>query len=269
MILMFHTIILGTVQGLCEFLPVSSSGHLALLQHFFGFGEENLVAFDLLLHCATVLVIVIFFWRDIWQILAEWFGGWLSHKRHSGWAYGWAILIATLITGIIGLPLRKVVDEMSSSPLYVGCGLIFTAIVLAFVPLISRSNRNSSLLKIAIAVGIAQGFAVLPGVSRSGMTIAAGLFMGLGVSEAFRFSFLVSVPAVAGASMLEALKLIRGKEALFLPDGTVWAVIAAFVFGLAALGIMRRLVLAGKWAYFGLYCLVAGAAAVLLSLQVF
>lgn len=265
----FQTFILGVVQGLCEFLPVSSSGHLALLQHFFGFGDENLIAFDLLLHCATVLVILIFFWPDIWQIIVEWLGGWFSSKKLSGWSYGWAIIIATIITGILGLPLRKVVDEMSSSPLYVGCGLIFTALVMAFVPVISRDGRNSSLLSIAVVVGIAQGVAVLPGVSRSGMTIAAGLLMGLGVSEAFRFSFLISVPAVLGASLLEALKVIKGTEGVFLPNGYVWAVAAAFVLGFLALGLMRRLVLAGKWAYFGFYCLIIGVLAVLSSLNIF
>ena len=264
-----HTFILGAVQGLCEFLPVSSSGHLALLQHFFGFRDDNLVAFDLLLHCATVSVIVIFFWRDIWQIITEWFGGWITGKRLSGWSYGWAIIIATILTGIIGLPLRKVVDTASSSPLFVGAGLIMTAFIMALVPLISKTQKNSSLLSIAVAVGIAQGIAVLPGVSRSGMTIAAGLFMGLGVSEAFRFSFLVSVPAVLGASLLEALKAARGTEAVFLPSGYLWAVLAAFLLGFMALGLMRKLVLAGKWAYFGFYCLIVGALAVLSSLEIF
>lgn len=264
-----QTFILGAVQGLCEFLPVSSSGHLALLQHFFGFRDENLVAFDLLLHCATVLVILIFFRRDIWQIIIEWLGGWFTSKRLSGWSYGWAIIISTIITGALGLPLRKIVDAMSSSPLYVGCGLIFTALVMSVVPVISRSSKNSSLMSIAVVVGIAQGIAVLPGVSRSGMTIAAGLVMGLGVSEAFRFSFLISVPAVLGASLLEALKVIKGTEGVFLPTGYLWAILAAFVLGFLALGLMRRLVLAGKWAYFGFYCLIVGVLAVLSSLEIF
>ena len=264
-----HTFILGAVQGLCEFLPVSSSGHLALLQHFFGFRDENLVAFDLLLHCATVLVIMLFFWRDIAQIIAEWCGGWITGRRLSGWSYGWAIIIATVLTGIIGLPLRKVVDEVSTSPLFVGAGLIFTSFIMSLVPIISRTQKNASLLMIAVVVGIAQGVAVLPGVSRSGMTIAAGLLMGLGVNEAFRFSFLISVPAVLGASLLEALKVVKSPDAVFLPSGYMWAVLAAFVLGFLALGLMRRLVLAGKWAYFGFYCMIVGILAVLSSLEIF
>lgn len=263
-----HTFILGLVQGICEFLPVSSSGHLAILQNFFGFNNNNLVAFDLLLHCATVLVVFIYFRHDIIRLIIEWFGGWVSRKRAGGWAYGWAILIANFMTALIGLPLRKIVDIFTDRPIYVGTGLILTAFVLIFVPIMSDRRRNSSLLKIAFVVGIAQGIAVLPGVSRSGMTLAAGLFMGLGAAEAFRFSFLVSIPAVLGATLLEALKFFKSGETLFMPDGYIWAVIAAFVLGLASLGFMRKLILAGKWAYFGLYCLIAGSAVILFSLRI-
>ena len=259
---MIQTLILGIIQGLCEFLPVSSSGHLALLQYYFGFGNENLVAFDLLLHLGTVLALIIYFWKDIIQVLREWFGGWFG-KKYSGWSYGWAILIATFFTGIIGLSLRDTVDEISSSPVLTSCGLIFTAIILSFVPIVSKSERNSSLLKIAIFVGIAQGIAVLPGVSRSGMTIAASLFMGMGVSEAFRFSFMISIPAILGANLLEGLKLLKSPESIFLPEGYLLAVIAAFILGLASLGIMRKLVASEKWAYFGIYCLVIGAATII------
>ena len=266
---MLKTFILGAVQGICEFLPVSSSGHLALLQNFFGFGNENLVAFDLLLHCATVLVILIYFFSDIVNILYDWFGGWFTSKKRSGWSYGWAILIASFLTALIGLPMRKVVDEVSSSIFYVGCGLIFTALIMLIVPIISRHRQNSSLLKIAVIVGIAQGIAVLPGVSRSGMTIAAGLFMGLGISEAFRFSFLISVPAVLGASLLEALKMLKSPEAIFLPEGWLYAVIGAFVLGFASLSLMRKLVLAEKWAYFGIYCLLVGILAILTTQHIF
>ncbi|MBQ7733674.1 MAG: undecaprenyl-diphosphate phosphatase [Synergistaceae bacterium] len=265
---MLQTIILGVVQGLCEFLPVSSSGHLALLQNLFGLANNNLVAFDLLLHCATVLVILIFFWRDIVKILTDWFGGCFSHRyrKRPGWLYGWAVLIATFLTGVIGLPLRKAVDFISGDIFYIGLGLIFTALVMLIVPLISKRRVNSSFVKIAVCVGIAQGVAVLPGVSRSGMTIMAGLLVGLGVSEAFRFSFLISVPAVLGASLLEFLKLFKSGEPVFLPDGYIFALISAFVLGLTALGLMRKLVLAGKWGYFGVYCLLIGCIAIFLSL---
>ena len=268
---MIKTLILGAVQGLCEFLPVSSSGHLALFQIFMGF-SDNLVAFDILLHFATLLAVVLFFWRDIWRILADWFGGWLTKntdKRRSGWSYGWAIIIASIITAAIGLSLKSTVERASESLLFVGFGEIFTGVVLLLVPVFSRSRKNSSLLKIAIAVGIAQGIAVLPGVSRSGMSIAMGLFMGLGISEAFRFSFLISIPAILGATLLEALKFLKGGEITYLPDGWVWGAVVAFVLGVASLRFMKGLVDAGKWAYFGLYCLIIGSIAVLIGWGIF
>ena len=260
---MLHSIILGAVQGLCEFLPVSSSGHLALFQIFMGFGE-NMLTFDILLHFATLLAVVLYFWRDILQILREWFGGWFG-KRRSGWAYGWAIIIASMITAVIGLALKSTAEKFSESLILVGAGEIFTGIVLVMIPILSSSRRNSSLLSIAIFVGLAQGIAVLPGVSRSGMSIAMALFMGLGISEAFRFSFLISIPAVLGATLLECVKFLKSGQPVFMPEGYIWGAVVAFVLGLLALIFMRRLVNAKNWALFGVYCLIVGALAVFLS----
>ena len=258
---MIKTLVLGAVQGLCEFLPVSSSGHLALFQILFGY-SDNLVAFDILLHFATLIAVVLFFWRDIWEILRDWFGGWFTKNRRSGWSYGWAIIIASFVTAVLGLSLKGTVEKASESMLFVGLGELFTAVVLLMIPVFSRRPSNSSLLAIALAVGFAQGVAVLPGVSRSGMSIAMGLFMGLTISEAFRFSFLISIPAVLGATLLEVLKYVKGGEAVFLPEGWLWGALAAFLLGIASLKFMKGLVDAGKWVYFGLYCLVIGLLAV-------
>ncbi|MBQ9433659.1 MAG: undecaprenyl-diphosphate phosphatase [Synergistaceae bacterium] len=264
---MIKTLILGAVQGLCEFLPVSSSGHLAIFQIFMGF-DENLLAFDILLHFATLLAVVIFFWRDIWKILADWFGGWFTSKRRSGWAYGWAIIIASFVTAVLGLGIKDIAESASESLVLVGCGELFTGIVLLMIPMFARSRSNSSLLKIALAVGFAQGIAVMPGISRSGMSIAMGLFMGLGISEAFRFSFLISIPAILGATLLECVKVLKGGEMVYLPEGWIWGAVVAFVLGMASLKFMKGLVDAGKWAYFGIYCLIIGAIAVGLPLAV-
>ena len=292
-----HTFILGMVQGLCEFLPVSSSGHLALLQNFFGFNQDGLLAFDLLLHCATVGVILLFFRREVGLLLVQWFGGWFSPAFRSGggnspetpssarkswgWKYGWFILLASALTAAIGLPLKKTVESVMGSPLAVGCGLLVTAAILATVPILAGGGDDSPEkksrpaweesdlpLKAVIAVGIVQGLAVFPGISRSGSTIAAGLIMGLAVGEAFRFSFLISVPAVLGASLLEGIKLYRD-GGLALPAGWLWAAAAAFVLGWIALKLMHRLVLSGRWAYFGLYCLFLGSGAILAALEIF
>ena len=233
-----------------------------MFQIFMGF-DENMLTFDILLHFATLLAVVLYFWRDILQILTDWFGGWFSDKRRSGWSYGWAVIIASIITAVIGLALKSTAEKFSESLTLVGAGEIFTGLVLILIPILSSSRGNSSLLKIAIAVGIAQGIAVLPGVSRSGMSIAMGLFMGLGITEAFRFSFLISIPAILGATLLECVKFMKSGEAVFLPEGYMAGAVIAFVLGLGALIFMRRLVNARNWAYFGIYCLIVGVIAVL------
>lgn len=262
-------IVLGAVQGLCEFLPVSSSGHLALLQAFFGLGQEGLLAFDLLLHCATVLAVLIFFRKGIATLAKGWIWGCVSSAGRSseGWRWGWAILLACAATALIGLSLKGGAERMMASPLAVGCGLLTTAAILALVPLIPE--RGAALTwKTALVVGIAQGLAVLPGVSRSGASIVAGLLMGLAVGDAFRFSFLISIPAILGASLLEGMEIHRPGAAA-LPEGWPLAVAVAFVLGWLSLKAMRRLVLSGKWAWFGLYCLLVGSVAILSTVDIF
>ena len=259
-----ETFVLGAVQGLCEFLPVSSSGHLALLQNRFGIGGEGLLAFDLLLHCATLLAVLIFFRRDLYALASGWLRGCVSRSARGseGWRYGWTILAATVATGVVAMPLRGTVESAMGSPIAVGGGLLVTAGLLFLVPLFPDRERKLW-LGAALAVGFVQGLAVFPGVSRSGSTIAAGLFLGLSVAEAFRFSFLLSIPAILGASLLEGLKLQRVGGAL--PVGWGWAAAAAFVLGWLALILLRRLVLSGRWVYFGVYCLLLGIAVIVSS----
>lgn len=263
----WQTLILGIVQGVTEFLPVSSSGHLALLQTFFDFGGDNLLAFDLLLHCATLLAVLIFFRNDIVELLVDWFGGLVRAEKRSseGWRMGWAILAGTLVTAVIGLPLKGVVEKAMESRICVGAGLLVTAGLLCMVPLLPERQRSIT-LRIALFVGFVQGLAVLPGISRSGSTIVAGLFLGLAVSEAFRFSFLMSIPAILGASFLEFLKVLRGP--FVLPPGWLPAAAVAFVLGWIALATLRRLVLSGRWAYFGIYCFFLGLFAILSEVMV-
>ena len=191
------------------------------------------------------------------------------NNRRSGWAYGWAIIIASFVTAVLGLGLKNIAESASESLILVGCGELFTGIVLLMIPVFVHSRGNASLLKIALAVGFAQGIAVMPGISRSGMSIVMGLFMGLGISEAFRFSFLISIPAVLGATLLECVKALKGGGAIYLPEGWIAGAVIAFIFGIASLRFMKGLVDAGKWAYFGVYCLIIGAIAVCLSVGIF
>ena len=246
------SVLQGILQGMTEYLPVSSSGHLVIFQHVFG-GMKQSLAFDLLLHLATVLSTLIYFRRDILSLLAEFFRGFASSRdeRGEGWFFGWAVLFGSVPTAVIGLLLKDSVEAAGQSLVFVGSALFVTGAVLFLTSLLPQ-GRKKICVTIGIVVGIAQGLAVFPGISRSGMTLAAGILCGLSAAEAFRFSFLLSLPAVTGAALLE---LSEGIQAAELPQG--WAA-GAFLSGIAALYLLRRFVLRGKWRAFALYCAAAG-----------
>jgi undecaprenyl-diphosphatase len=254
----WQTLILGGVQGVTEFLPISSSGHLALLQTFFEVPSGNLLAFDLMLHFATALAVLIFFRREVLKIGVQWFKGLFSKKarKAEGWRYGWLLLAGTTVTAAVALPLRGAVEKAMSSHFAVGAGLLVTAGLLCLVPLVPERQRALS-LETALLVGLAQGLAVFPGVSRSGSTLAVALFMGLTRQDAFRLSFLMSLPAILGANLLEAVNMPRHPLGV-LPQGCLGAAAAAFLLGCLSLAFLRRLVLSGRWPYFGLYCFLLG-----------
>lgn len=252
---------LGILQGLTEFLPVSSSGHLSIFQNLAGFDVPPL-GFDLVLHGATLLATLFFFRQAWWNVLSEWLGGWrmLPGQRPPGWKTGWAILVGTAVTAAIGLPLKPFVESAMGSLVVVGSLLLVNAGIL-FVSgrLASRSKGRPVDLPVGLGVGFAQGLAVFPGISRSGSTICSGLFLGLTPGEAFDFSFLMSLPSVLGAILLEILDL--GGTAGFLeslPAGWWQGAAAAFISGLFALAVLRRFVVRGRWNGFAAYSATVG-----------
>ena len=269
---MYQGIILGILQGLTEFLPVSSSGHLVLGQIFFGITGSQLI-FDISLHVGTLLAILVVYFSDIASILASVFGFFSKalsgkpvnhlftddpHLRMAG-----LILVGSVPTAVIGLFIKQYEAVLFSSALIVGFMLILTGIILW----VSRNYYTAEPIgkgfgiKKAIFIGTVQGLAVLPGLSRSGSTIAAGMVAGLDRHTSARFSFLLSVPAVAGAELL-GLKDIM-EQGLSIDLVTICGTIAAFISGLIALKILLRLVHAGRFHLFAPYCWLAGAAALL------
>ena len=262
-----QAVLLGALQGATEFLPVSSSGHLALAQIFLGFQEAPL-AYDLLLHLATVLATVLYFGRDILELTGEWLMGFVNPnaRRWTGWRYGWAVVAATGLTAAVGLPLKPYVEIGASNSLWVGLGLLITASVLLGSRWIPQRTRRLG-LGTGLLVGVVQGLAVMPGVSRSGSTIVAGLASGLEPQEAFRFSFLLSIPAIVGANLVE-LHHIGGVSAFLaaLPEGWGLGFASAFGAGFLSLMALRRVSLFGVWWIFGAYCLVLGGATVAATL---
>ena len=264
----FDALTLGLLQGLTEFLPVSSSGHLGIAQILMGAEEPNL-AFDLTLHMATLLAVAIFFYRDIAVLFTEWLYGFFNRKARSwaGWRFGWAMILGTAITGPLGILLKPWAEIASMNLLWLGANLWITALLLLSTKYMADGRELVSIRTGAIA-GFVQGLAVMPGISRSGSTIWIGLLCGLSREEAFRFSFLLSIPAIVGATLYEARDL-GGSAEFFsaLPDGWIFGAFVAFVSGLGSLFLLRRLLVSDRWRFFAFYCMLIGSVAIVSSLM--
>ncbi|HPD96756.1 MAG TPA: undecaprenyl-diphosphate phosphatase [Synergistales bacterium] len=252
--------LLGLLQGFTEFLPVSSSGHLVIAQSLFGW-QDPAIAFDVMLHLATMAATLVFFRKEIFYLALGWFGGLVSRagRDHPGWRYGWSVLAGSVATVAIVLVTRPVIHVFFGNTLFVGLALVFTGAVLWYGNGISVKDGEVS-VPTGLMVGLAQGLAAFPGLSRSGLTIIAGLKSGLGREEAFSFSFLLSLPAILGAAILElpdagGISGVSGS----LPQGWWIGVLLAFLSGLFALSLLRKVVVRGKWKVFAVYCLIAGA----------
>jgi len=259
---MFESSILGIVQGLTEFLPVSSSGHLALFQIFMGWGEGSL-SFDIAVHFATMLATVIYFRTRIIEILWGWFAGLFSRKSRSkeGWITGWAIIGGNCVTVPVALVLKPFVEKWIFSTLAVGIALLVTSMVLWYAVSLRTGNRRVSFPK-SLFIGFVQGLAVIPGISRSGVTIVAGLSSGISPERAFSFSFLLSLPAILGANLLEVLNT---SSVSTLPEGWLAGAVMAFLSGYLALGFLHKIVTMGRWRGFAVYCACIGFLCIFLN----
>ncbi|MGI6075264.1 MAG: undecaprenyl-diphosphate phosphatase [Pyramidobacter sp.] len=256
----FSTVVQGLLQGVTEFLPVSSSAHLAIYQHVTSAKGAGLF-FDLILHVSTLCATLVYFRKDIVRLLMEFFGGFGSSAvpKAEGWYFGWSVIVGSVPTALIGLLVEPLVQSAGTSMRFVGAALLMTSALLMSLNFIPRGTAKIC-ITIGLVVGVAQGLAVFPGISRSGATLAAGLLCGLSAAEAFRFSFLLSLPAIAGATLLE----MRHAGALVgLPSGSAAAVAVAFVAGLLSLYVLHRTVISGKWKIFSFYCATLGLTALL------
>lgn len=252
----FSACLLGLVQGLTEFLPVSSSGHLAIAQHFLpGFEQPGLV-FDVLLHAATMLAVIIYFRQDIWNLMSCYFrSGEQAHKDRHIFRM---LILGSIPTAIIGFTGKDFFEGLFENLLVVGFMLLITATLLTLAEKIRKDGRSLSQVNNsdALLVGIVQGCAILPGISRSGSTIACLLLRGIDGDAAARFSFLLALPAVGGA-MLLSLKDIQhiangDLPAYMLGAGT------AFISGLFAIRCLMNVVRRKRLIGFAIYCLLVG-----------
>lgn len=260
-----EALILGLLQGLTEYLPVSSSGHLAIGQALFGMenGEDNLM-FTVAVHVATVLSTIVILWSEI-----DWiFRGLFKCELNAETKYVLNIIISMIPVGIVGLFFKDQVEEIfGSGLLVVGCCLLITAALLTFSYYAKPRQKEKISWKDALIIGIAQAVAVLPGVSRSGSTIATGLLLGNKKETLAQFSFLMVIPPILGEALLDVLKAAKGEnvigsiEALPLIVGFV----AAFLSGCLACKWMISIVKKGKLIYFGIYCAIVGIITIICS----
>ena len=261
-----EALVLGIVQGLTEYLPVSSSGHLAIGSALFGIeGEENL-AFTIVVHVATVFSTLVILWKEI-----EWiFRGLFKFQMSSEIRYVINILISMIPIGIVGVFFKDTVESIfGSGLLIVGCMLLVTAALLAFSYYAKPRQKENISMKDAFIIGLSQACAVLPGLSRSGTTIATGLLLGNNKAKLAQFSFLMVIPPILGEALLDVLKLVKGEDiAGDIPTlSLVVGFVAAFLSGCLACKWMINIVKKGKLIYFAIYCAIAGLVTIACTLM--
>lgn len=256
-------LLLGITQGLTEFLPVSSSGHLVLFQQFVDVGE-NKILFDLVLHLGTLIPVLWFYRSWVSKLVVDPIAGTGPYFERTGVRWGVLLILASIPTAIIGLGFGEQFEKLFSTPATLVVSFTITGILLLLTSRFDRSEQNKALTwQIALALGIAQGFAITPGISRSGTTIAIALMLGLEREQAARFSFLMSVPAISGAFLIKLMD--ADVSTLDMPQLGV-GFVAALVSGYFALVLLVRLVRSGHLSAFAYY--VFGAAAFSLYLAV-
>lgn len=238
-------LLLALVQGITEFFPVSSSGHLIIFQKLLNFSTIPLV-YDIFFHLGTLLAVTVYFFRDLKPLALRFYEKENFHMLL-------LLITASLPTALIGFVGKDFFEKLFEKPSYLGFCFVFTA----FVLLASKYLRINkiAIFPAAFIIGICQGIAIVPGVSRSGMTIAMALILGLGFEFSFRFSFLLSIPAILGATLLEVNKIPW--------QGGHWpqlllAVLASALFGFLALGLLKKIMVRNKFHLFGIYLLAAG-----------
>jgi undecaprenyl-diphosphatase len=257
-----QSIFLGVIQGLTEFLPISSSAHLVFFQSLLGLNEVPLF-FNVMFHSGTLLAVVIYFRNDLWMILRG-IGAAMKGKKEGreGAKLFLLIVIASIPTGLIGFFLKDWFESLFHRPRLVGVMLLVTGGLLALTHWMNKKERPFARMGWidAFLIGIAQGLAIIPGISRSGATISTGLFLGLNRELSGRFSFLLSIPAIVGATFIEFQTIGYGNEVWISLAGTA----AAFVVGLLTLPFLMSVIKMRKLSNFSYYCWMVGILIIIL-----
>jgi undecaprenyl-diphosphatase len=258
---LLKAVVLGLIQGLTEFLPISSSAHLRIYPELFGWGDPG-AAFTAVIQIGTELAVLIYFRHDIWRIATMWLKSLVNaeYRGHLDARMGWYVIIGSLPIVVLGIVLKDVIEKDFRSLWIVGTTLIVMGIVLGIADATSSNERTAKQLRLrdAVLMGAAQALALVPGVSRSGATISMGRFLGLEREAATRFAFLLAIPAVIGAGLFELKEIPHGaNEYGWTP--TIVATIVSFLVGYAAIAWLLRYVSTNSYRPFVLYRVALGA----------
>ncbi len=237
--------VLGLVQGLCEFLPISSSGHLVLLSRWLG--VEDSLFISIILHLATLLAVVVVMRKEVWHLV-----------RHPFSKEGIMVAIATICTCIVALVLMPLIDASFEGE-FLSVAFLITAILLFVVRqfLKKRKRTEEFSYKHAVVIGLAQGLAIFPGISRSGATISAGLFSGAEREKSAKFSFLVSLPVIICSLILEIIKICVFKQQIAVNvGGLILSFLIAFLVGVASIKFMLKITNKGNFSWFSIYLVI-------------
>ncbi|MHB1652732.1 MAG: undecaprenyl-diphosphatase UppP [Desulfitobacteriaceae bacterium] len=254
---LFQALVLGVVQGLGEFLPISSSAHLILIPWLFGWKDPGLT-FDVALHMGTLLAVVFYFWRDWLSLFRAAFSRRASEEKH----LFWYLVIATIPAGLFGLALESKAETLFRAPILIGLLLILMGIVLYLADRRPQARELDTMnLGDAAWIGLLQALAIIPGVSRSGSTMAAARWLNLSREAAARFSFLMSTPIILGAGVLKLRHLTLGSINLPFLTG----VISSFVVGILSISLLLRYLRRGNFGIFVVYRFILGIVVILLA----
>lgn len=248
-----QAILLGIVQGITEFLPVSSSGHLQIAKELLGVELENNITFDVTLHAATVLSTIVVLWQELWRLVK----GCFSRRFTDEQAYVLKVILSMIPAGVVGVLFADQIEALFSSLWFVGLMLLLTSALLSFAYYAKPRQKSEISYRDAFIIGIAQAAATMPGLSRSGSTIATGLLLGNEKSSVAHFSFIMVIPVILGKMLLDILS--GEMAAMAVPtEALVSGFLAAFISGALACKFMIEIVKRGKLIWFALYCAIVG-----------
>jgi undecaprenyl-diphosphatase len=255
-------IILGIVQGLTEFLPISSSGHLVIGEALLGLSSPGM-SLEIWLHFGTLMAVVVYFRHQLFQVFGSVFGIGEEAGRNKNRTIFWAIVMGTIPAVIVGLLFKSSIEMIFDSPRFAAWMLMVTGIILFSTRMIKPRDRKINIPR-GLIIGIAQSIAILPGISRSGSTISCAMYCGINPSLAAEFSFLLAVPIIAAAFGYDLLfsgaDLFSSQQIVKYMAGTV----VSFFVGLLAIHLLLGIIRTGKFYMFGFYCLVAGVISLIL-----